>query len=169
MKKGYGINVGSSSVLMIFVLLSLTAFSALSLVSARADLRLTQKAADSVSRYYEANAAAQALLGDCDRALQTGAAGALDAADYAGRVAGALMDKPDFFVLPSEAGAQISFEVPVDEKRVLQVSLTAPFSDKDAALRYRLDAWQVTQVGQWAMDDGQMNLWSGDLPQIFTQ
>lgn len=42
---GGGVSVGSSSILVIFVVLALTAFAALSLTTAGSDLRLTQRVA----------------------------------------------------------------------------------------------------------------------------
>ena len=59
---GAGIGVGASSVLAVFVVLCLTTFAVLSLASARADLRLSQKAARQTALYYEADARGQLLL-----------------------------------------------------------------------------------------------------------
>ena len=61
-QKRFG-SMGASSVLMIFVVLCLTAFGVLSLVSARADLRLTRRAVQAAEEYYAADAGTDALLG----------------------------------------------------------------------------------------------------------
>lgn len=55
MKRQWGIGVGSASVLIIFVLLCLTVFATLSLVSAQADLRLAERAAETTAAWYEAD------------------------------------------------------------------------------------------------------------------
>ena len=47
--------MGASSILMIFVVLALTTFGILSFLSARADLRLTERAADHTVAYYKAD------------------------------------------------------------------------------------------------------------------
>ncbi|MCR4650290.1 MAG: hypothetical protein K5662_00905 [Lachnospiraceae bacterium] len=49
-----GINIGSSSLLLIFVVLSLVSFAVLSLSSATADRKLEQKALDHTYAYYNA-------------------------------------------------------------------------------------------------------------------
>ena len=67
-QKRFG-SMGASSVLMIFVVLCLTAFGVLSLVSARADLRLTRRAVQAAEEYYAADAGTDALLGAVDNAL----------------------------------------------------------------------------------------------------
>ena len=64
--------VGASSILFILVVVSLTLFSVLSLMQARADAALTEKTAVSVSAYYDADARAQKTLALLDGALQRG-------------------------------------------------------------------------------------------------
>lgn len=55
--------MGASSILMIFVVLALTTFGILSFLSARADLRLTERAADHTVAYYKADRGSEAELG----------------------------------------------------------------------------------------------------------
>lgn len=62
--QGAGMGVGSSSILAIFVVLCLTAFATLSLVSSRADAKLTQKSVDATTDYYEADCAAEQRLAE---------------------------------------------------------------------------------------------------------
>lgn len=57
-KKGQrpmGLPVGSASLLMIFIILCLTTFSAISLVSANNDYKLSQKTAENIEAYYAAD------------------------------------------------------------------------------------------------------------------
>lgn len=64
--------VGASSILLILVVVSLTLFASLSLMQARGDAALTQKTAESIATYYEADARAQEKLAALDDALQQG-------------------------------------------------------------------------------------------------
>ena len=64
--------VGASSILLILVVVSLTLFASLSLIQARGDATLTQKTAESIATYYEADARAQEKLAALDDALQQG-------------------------------------------------------------------------------------------------
>ncbi len=61
--------VGTSSILLILVVVSLTLFASLSLIQARADASLTEKTAFSTAAYYEADARAQEMLAALDDAL----------------------------------------------------------------------------------------------------
>lgn len=71
MRKGTstGLGVGASSILMIFIVLCITTFAVLSITSAGADSRLTDKAAGAVSEYYAADSKAEAMLYEIDDAL----------------------------------------------------------------------------------------------------
>ena len=68
--------IGSASIVMVFVAVCLTAFSSLSLVSAKADLKLSEKTAQAVNAYYEADAKAardvNAAAGDAAKLEQMG-------------------------------------------------------------------------------------------------
>ena len=65
--------VGSSSILLIIVVLSLTLFAVLSLVQARSDAALTDRTALSASAFYDADARAQQMLALVDGAVKRGA------------------------------------------------------------------------------------------------
>ena len=51
-KQFFGMNIGSASMMLIFVILCLVSFAALSIVSANADRRLSRKIAERTSAYY---------------------------------------------------------------------------------------------------------------------
>ena len=55
-------SIGITSLVLIFVMLCLLTFSVLSLVTARADLRLSQKNAERTSAYYDAENRANDIL-----------------------------------------------------------------------------------------------------------
>lgn len=57
-----GLNIGASSILVVFILLCLVTFSVLSLVSANADYKLSKKIADHTQDYYIAVSKAQEQL-----------------------------------------------------------------------------------------------------------
>lgn len=58
------VGIGVISIITVLLVLCLTIFSALTLSSAKADLALSQKNADTVAAYYEADAKAAALYRD---------------------------------------------------------------------------------------------------------
>ena len=61
-KKYYSLNGGVSLILLVFIILSLVSFATLSIVSARADERLSEKYEAQTTGYYEAYNAAQEYL-----------------------------------------------------------------------------------------------------------
>ena len=67
-----GVGIGGPSIIMIFVVLCLATLGALSLMTANADWKLTQKAADAVTSYYSADNEAEEILASADASLKTG-------------------------------------------------------------------------------------------------
>lgn len=68
-KKSYGINVGTSSILVIIVILCLVCFAGLSIVSATADYRLSNKLAERTTAYYEASNLANEKFAELNNAF----------------------------------------------------------------------------------------------------
>ena len=64
--------VGASSILLILVAVAMTLFAVLSLVTARNDKVLTDRAVAATSAYYRADSEAQRALADIDAYLATG-------------------------------------------------------------------------------------------------
>ena len=71
-KGSFRISIGTSSIVMIFVVLCLTVFAVLSFISADADFRLTERTADSTGYYYKADAEMQAAIAKVDALLKKG-------------------------------------------------------------------------------------------------
>lgn len=172
-RKGFG-GMGASSILMIFVVLCLTTFSVLSLVSARADMRLTRKQQQAVESYYAADAQADVLLREIDEALLMARA---DTARYA-------QGETTEFDLSADMEIQAAYEqltarrlaqldileqsdsrsavfvLPAGEDRQLRTQVEIlPLTD---AVRYRVVSRRVeNKAGEW--DDGDdWNLWTGE-------
>lgn len=66
------ISTGGISILMVFTMLCLATFSVLSIGTAQAEMRLTQKNASSVADYYENEAESQRILSQIDGILKSG-------------------------------------------------------------------------------------------------
>ena len=71
MKGRMRVGTGASSVLMIIMILTLTAFAVLSFVSARSDYRIAMQSLETNQKYYQAERTVQSLLSDIDAVLQT--------------------------------------------------------------------------------------------------
>lgn len=73
--------VGAPSIMMIFVILCLTCFAALSLVSANAEMRLATRMGTNTAAWYEADANAQKRLAELEGLLADGILKQADPAD----------------------------------------------------------------------------------------
>jgi len=69
-----GAGVGVPSILLIVVVLCMTVFASLSLLTAKNDARLTEKTIAATAAYYEADALAQQRLADISEAIVNGGA-----------------------------------------------------------------------------------------------
>ena len=56
------INIGFSSIVMVFIMICLVTFATLSVLTAHSDYRLSQKMADKTTAYYKADAIARDML-----------------------------------------------------------------------------------------------------------
>ena len=143
-----GISIGSSSVLVIFVVLCLTTFATLSLVSARADYKLTQRTAQATAEYYAADTKAEETFQKLSRAL--GSAGS-----WQEQIA--LMDAAITYEV---IGGKILlfYQIPINDQKRLYVELAAELgTDGNPIGSLQRLCWQTQLLEGWE-DDGQMNL-----------
>ncbi len=138
------ISTGTTSIVLIFVMLSLLTFSVLSLVSAQADLRLSRKSADRTTDYYEAENAANVTLAGLLTAEGPDALAAFAAASN---------------VTLTEDG-RAAYQVPLGEDQVLAVEVTLPTAGEPC----RIDRWQAVSRYEWDPDDTLELLGTGPLP-----
>lgn len=145
-----GLSIGTSSILVIFVLLCLVTFAVLSLVSANADSRLNEKNTAHVQAYYAAEDTAYTDLAALDKALNElyvqkgdGYAAALAAqSELAG------------WTLSSDGTAlSAALSVPVSDVQTLTVELALPAKRTSAGALYTITAWRLATAGEWQPDD----------------
>ena len=101
-----GLNIGSASIIMIFAILCLTVFSALSLVTSVSEKKTAQRFADETAAYYEADSEAVKIKNSIQAAIDAGstpqqAAAANNAQYLTGQAAAALAPQ----IGPGSAGA----------------------------------------------------------------
>lgn len=140
--KRYGVNVGSSSILIIFVVVCLVCFAALSIVSANSDLKMTKKMAEREISYYSACNDAYRALYDIDCTLQ--------------KIYDSSISEDDFYV---QAGRQKSFAYPVSDIHSLQVTISIQYPENDKEPFYEITQWNVITTGSLDYDDSLPLLW----------
>lgn len=130
------INVGSSSLLMIFVVLCLVSFATLSIASANADRKLSAKVADHSAAYYEACNQAEMRLEKIDATLFS----------YYQETA----SEEEYF---AKTGHFISFAIPVTEIHTLNISLEILYPESAEDAFYRITAYNLTPTGTLELDE----------------
>ncbi len=174
------INIGSSSLLVIFLILCLVTFAILSVSSAKSDHSFSERLAGHKTEYYKASARAELIVGKIDETLyglaeSGGPAGSQgvaqggdtaentdtvdtpqNAEDYFAAVAktfdGMLVDGITLSCATVADDLFISYEVPIGEKQMLNVRLLVTDYTKDDTY-YRTAAWQVVPFGTWEGDE----------------
>ena len=163
------LNVGISSIIVIFAILCLVIFAALSLTSASADYRLTEKLKEHTDEYYSACSAAEDLLDEIDRRLADAHAKTADGGEdvqtaYFGRVISSLAELSGLSGLEiTEAydTVTVHFSTPISAEQSLEVALTVLCPQEPGDRFYRVDSWKAAATGEWQPDDT-LNLFDGN-------
>jgi hypothetical protein len=139
-KKGkFGTTMGITSIIAILVILVLIVFSALSITTAQADLRLSEKTAVATADYYEADAAAEKALSEVAIAVTR-----MEDWEAAAAKAGFTAEKT------AEHVWTISGSFTIDANKELQVEATVTPNAEVAVEKVR---WQTVPTGSWEADD----------------
>ena len=128
--------IGFSSILVVFVMLALSTFTVLTLVSANADYKLTKIMADGNTAYYEASNRARSRLAELDRTLE-------ETYHQDGRLTATRIQQilpSDMSLERSSEGTMVSFTEPIADGQILKVQLLIAEYPTDQF--YRIQCWQ---------------------------
>ena len=139
-KKKSGFSIGASSLLVIIVVLSLVCFAALSITSASADLRLSQKLADRTSSYYKACNEAQTTLKDLSVSLSSIYEESRNEDEYDQKIKESLTDS-------------LTFSCPMNENQVLQVSVSPLYPQNASGDFLEITSWQIVNITSLQLDE----------------
>lgn len=126
-----GLNIGSSSILMIFVILCLICLAVLTLVSASSDNKLNRKVLERTTAYYSACNEAEKALAGVDQTLASIYSNSADADTYFATV-----------------GHSKSYIISISELQTLQVNIEILYPESDDDTFYRITSWQVLNTGE---------------------
>ena len=138
---GFRVNVGSSSILLIFVILCLVSFATLSIVSANADAKLSNRVAERTTAYYEACNQAERSIASLDRTLA--------------EVYASTLDEDDYF---SAVGHYQSYEIDISNIQTLHVAVDILYPQTEGGPFYRITSWQVITSTDVLEFDEEINL-----------
>lgn len=163
------VNIGSSSLLIVFLVLCLTSFAILSLSSAQSDYSFSKRSAEHKTEYYEASSRAEMILGEIDQilaetaeqinaaqknAVQENADSELASFELAAaaRLDGKEIDNIPLSCTSAEGETVISYQVPSGAKQALNVSLLIT-NDSEHENYYKIQAWQLISTSDWNADN----------------
>lgn len=186
-----GLNIGSASIIMIFAILCLTVFSALSLVTSVSEKKTAQRFADETAAYYEADSEAVKIKNSIQAAIDAGstpqqAVAANNAQYLTGQAAAALAPQ----IGPGTAGASqttsgpgtagasqthtgpgsagASPNTPPDAIITYNVPLSDNISRITAVLTYNSKtntletlSWEKNNISEWSPDTD-IDVWNGE-------
>ncbi len=149
-EKPLGLNIGSASIIMIFAILCLTVFSALSLVTAVSEKKTAQRFADATAAYYEADSEAVKVKNSIQAAIDAG-----KTPQQAAEACGAQY---------AETGQLITYSVPLSDD-VSQITAVLAYNSGNGTLE--ILSWEKKDISEWTPDDA-LEVWNGELPETDT-
>lgn len=135
-KKSMGVNAGSSSILLIFVILCLVSFATLSIVSANADYKLGQKILTRTTAYYDACSQAEESIAAIDRTLWD--------------IYGTSANAEEYF---ATVGHSKAYLIPVSDLQNLSIEIEILYPEKEGDTCYRIKSWQLQNTEQLEYND----------------
>ncbi|MBR4720003.1 MAG: hypothetical protein IKP31_07165 [Lachnospiraceae bacterium] len=144
-----GVNVGTSSVLVSFVLLCMVSFAALAYLSAHSDYTLSMQTAQRTTEYYEANRIAELYMANIEGLLSKHVKTCRNAGDYYSSIGALFDDNDSVFVSEEEIRdnpVTLSYTVPINDTLELNVTLKAHYPDEDDHSIFTIEGWNTSVI-----------------------
>ena len=135
-KRELPLNVGTSSVLFIFVILCLVSFAILSLSSAMSDYKLSKRVVENSQAYYAACNEAEAQLASFDKTLK-------DLYDTG-------ISRAGYF---ENVGKKKTFAIPINDIQTLEVEIRILYPESAGDSFYDITSWKTDTTGELDYDD----------------
>lgn len=140
-KETFGVNIGTSSLLLVFVVMCLVSFATLSTVSANADKKLNEKLLDKSDSYYAACNEAEERLMNIDKTLKNIYETGVTRDEYL-----------------EQAGEAIDFAIPVTDTQTLDISIKVNYPSVNDKTFYNITKWQLVNTGTLEEEHVGLNL-----------
>lgn len=149
-------NIGTVTLLMVFIVLCMITIAALSLSSSFRDAAMGQKAAHRITEYYTASNAAEELLADADDACLYAYEQTDDSSEYY-RLIQKELALSSLTPVWAEDTLDIAFQTKINDTQALSVSidLLSPqqVRENGAKAFYKILSWQVIRTSDWEGDN----------------
>lgn len=144
------INIGTTSLILIFIVLCLSTFGLLSLSNAKGDWNLAKKNANAVEAYYKADAQGEAFVQIVDRVLQDAVEQGLAGEN---RVNALMAGLGGYY----QDDGSVQTDIEMDFGQALHIELEI---NEDAT--YQIRCWNVYHTEEYEIDDS-IPVWTGDI------
>lgn len=149
-KRSYpGIQIGTSFMLIVFVILCLVVFATLSLSGSLRDYEYSRKAAQKTTDYYNACSSAEETIGEIDAVLQDAKRDAQSDEDYLKNAVENLSQLQGIEVESENETTTISFEEEINDTQKLLVSLKLEEEMSTDDGLYRIVTWKESPAKSW--------------------
>lgn len=142
------ISTGTTTIVLIFVLLCLLTFSVLSLVSAQANMRMSQKSADRTSDFYKAENTASDLLYTVIQCVEK-KQNLENEEDFLKAVQTELEPIDEITFTDSTT---LNWQVPVEEEQSLNVTVVLSHKPFPNGNHYKITSWNTSSSYDWGAD-----------------
>lgn len=170
-KSRIGLNIGTSSILLVFVLLCMVTFAALSFVSANADYKLSRSLETRTTQYYTVSNDAERRLSEIEDVLAEVKGQAADFGEYKALVqeiletgtgtgsGGDLIRAEVSYKKSDESWAALCWQLPFSDTQALDIiiNLTDPFENDSY---FTVSSWKVISTVLWE-DNSTLELFDG--------
>lgn len=147
------VNIGVSSLILIFIVLCLATFGLLSLSSAQGDIKLAERNGEAVRGYYEADNKGQEWLRQVDQVLMAEMGKDQDSSQSSLRI------KDRLGSLYDRGTGRIATDIPMDKGQSLHIELALMCGNQ----RYEIKSWYVYNSQEYGIDKS-MPVWDGRTP-----
>lgn len=174
-KKRNFVNLGFSSVLMVFVTVTFLTFGVLSVLTANADYKLTQKTSTRTLAYYDAENKAEAITAEIDQILVSIYESTSAEASYYSAAQAHFTNTNDFSAAASpldhfnwqdtEAGNPcIQFNLRISDLQILSIELEITYPDTaNDYTCYQVKNWKtITDPGNTSPDTETLHLFGNE-------
>lgn len=148
-------NIGTVSLMMIFIVLCMVTFAALSLSSAVSDARAGQKMQAHLEEYYNASNEAEELLTRADRIFADAFAATADTDEFYNLVS----ENTSAFAATARENEELilTYQVDMNDSQALFVRLAVyspeQIKSEDTDSFYKILSWQVISTSTWEGDN----------------
>ncbi len=149
--------VGSSSLIMVFIVLCLAIFSAITFLTASNEKRLTNQSAEFLKKYYMANEQASIVLSEMQERLDNIYLDK-DQDMFSNEELNVMLSVIDAYKLNVTDDGQIEFDVPVTDSLIIQVKTNINNDKKLEITSYSLFNTNSMNI----IEDQVLNLFEGD-------